>query len=102
MAASALEALLSAELEKPYLALVNIHLRKPLDRIHLAEQLRDKYRIPVIYLTGEMNQNTLHLAKSAEPLGFIVKPFTAKDVEVAMSFADRKLQQEKLKRSNER
>jgi len=73
--ASALDALRSVEQCKPALALVDIVILGPVDGIDLACQLRERHRIPVIFLTAHADEQTLQRALSAAPLGYVVKPF---------------------------
>ena len=75
------EAAFSAEeaLEKikecsPDLILMDIGLKGEIDGIEAAKIIKEKHNIPVAFLTGYADENTLGRAKSAEPVGYIIKP----------------------------
>ena len=74
------EAILSAEQCNPDLALMDIHLQGKMDGIEAATQLRFKSNIPVIFITGDMEEQSLERSKAAEPLGFLLKPFSIKEL----------------------
>ena len=80
IAASGAEALSVAAQQHPTLALVDIRLSGPVDGIELAHQLRQAYGVPAIFLTGLVDERTTERARSAEPLGFLKKPFLPSQV----------------------
>lgn len=74
MASSAIEALAIAENSSPDLVLMDIRIKGPVDGVRTAEQIRDRFRIPVIFLTAHSDGKTLDRAKLAEPFGYMLKP----------------------------
>ena len=74
IAFSAEEALQKIQLYHPDLVLMDIGLKGKLDGIEAAKIVKEKHNIPVIFLTGYADENTLTRSKSAEPIGYIVKP----------------------------
>src|SRR5207249_1527819 len=74
IAASGTEALSLAAENRPALALVDIRLTGPIDGIELACQLRQKFDMPAIFLSGLVDQETAKRAEAAQPLGFLKKP----------------------------
>jgi PAS domain S-box-containing protein len=56
------------------IVLMDIRLDGPTDGIAAANQIREKYHLPVVFLTGQSDPATLERAKTAEPFGYIVKP----------------------------
>jgi two-component system, response regulator PdtaR len=75
IAASGHEALSLAAETNPDLALVDIRLTGPIDGIELACQLREKFAVPAIFLSGLFDAQTTERARKAQPLGFLPKPF---------------------------
>jgi DNA-binding NarL/FixJ family response regulator len=75
IAASGTEALSLAAETSPDLALVDIRLTGPIDGIELACQLREKFALPAIFLSGLFDTQTTERAQVAQPLGFLAKPF---------------------------
>jgi signal transduction histidine kinase len=59
---------------KPDLILMDIFLRNSIDGIEIAQQIKDKYDIPIIYLTADSSEETVARAKITEPFGYLVKP----------------------------
>ncbi|HTY59533.1 MAG TPA: PAS domain S-box protein [Bacteroidota bacterium] len=75
VAASAEEAIAAAGLVRPDLALMDVTLRSPLDGIQCAAVLRERFQIPVVYLTAHGDRGTLEAARRTGPVGYILKPF---------------------------
>jgi len=65
---------------EPDLIILDINIEGKRDGIEVAEIVRDKYDIPVIFLTALSDVKTLERAKQVNPCGYIVKPFKAKDL----------------------
>lgn len=74
------EAIAVIEANPPDLVLMDIRLKGNLDGIQVAEQIRDRCKIPVVYLTAHSDQETLERAKITEPYGYILKPFEAREL----------------------
>jgi two-component system sensor histidine kinase/response regulator len=97
--ATAADALQSVAVSPPDLALLDIRLDGDTDGITLAEQMRDRWRIPVVFLTAYANDETLNRARMTEPYGYLLKPFEESQlhttVEIALykHAADRKLRE---------
>ena len=80
---------------KPDLILMDISLRNSeLDGIRVAENIRSQLDIPVVYLTAHSDNATLERAKITIPFGYIVKPFTKKDLQITLKMALHKYRQE--------
>ena len=75
--------------EIPDIALIDIQLRGGDDGISLAQSIKDKYDIPIIFITSHSEKATVERAKHVEPEGYIVKPFEKEDlytsIEIALS-----------------
>src|SRR5213082_1786471 len=72
------EALAGAARTRPDLVLMDIRLKGEMDGIETARVLRERFSLPVIYLTGEADDATLDRAKATEPLGYLLKPIEEK------------------------
>jgi len=81
------EAILSVGKVPPDIILMDIMLRGPLTGIETAEKLRADYNIPIIYLTAYADSNTLDSAKRTEPFGYILKPFSDKELQSTIEMA---------------
>jgi PAS domain S-box-containing protein len=86
-ASSAASAYEKLEMIKPDLVFLDIKLKGEEDGIHIAEHIKEKYNIPVIFLTSYVDQTTLDRAKVTEPYGYIVKPFNESDLKTTVEMA---------------
>ncbi len=86
-ASSAASAYEKLDLIKPDLVFLDIKLKGEEDGIHIAEHIKEKYNIPVIFLTSYVDQATLDRAKVTEPYGYIVKPFNESDLKTTVEMA---------------
>lgn len=75
--AQALEALKE---QVPDLVLLDINLGNNLDGIELARLINMEYYLPFIFLTSYTHKSILDQAKVTRPMGYVVKPFTEKDL----------------------
>src|ERR1041384_2107936 len=85
--ASGAEALASAERLSPDPALMDNRNKGPLDGTETARQPRERFNIPVIYLTAQTDRATVGNAKMAEPLGYIAKPFQQSQLKAVIETA---------------
>ncbi|WP_158973578.1 response regulator [Cellulophaga sp. L1A9] len=67
-------ALLILEDYKPDVILMDIGIGPGLDGIEVAEIIKDKYRIPIVFLTGNSDESTILRAHKTNPIHFIFKP----------------------------
>ena len=84
---NATDALASLERLQPQLVLMDIRLRGPLDGIEAADQIRRKFRLPVIFVTSHSDRATLDRARITGPFGYIVKPFHGVDFRAQIEMA---------------
>jgi two-component system, response regulator PdtaR len=69
----------AAELE-PDLVLMDITLSGKMDGIASARFIFQLFQIPIVFLTAQCDDTLLERAKAAQPLGYILKPFTDKEL----------------------
>ena len=86
-AMSAKEAIAVLEKKETDLAILDIHIKGSKDGIWLAERIREKYKIPYIFLTAFGDEFTVKRAIAAEPYGYLVKPFNKVDIFTAIEVA---------------
>ena len=68
------EAIQKATGTRPNLALVDMMLEGDMDGLEIAEQMRDRFDIPVVYLTTHADKELLLRAKITGPFGYMLKP----------------------------
>ncbi|MCG2830068.1 MAG: response regulator, partial [Desulfobacteraceae bacterium] len=95
------EAIEKAKEMHPDLVLMDIVLEGDMDGVKAAEQIRDSFDIPVIYLTAYSDNTTLQRAKITEPYGYILKPFQERELYTTIEMALYKHQVEKKLKESE-
>jgi DNA-binding LytR/AlgR family response regulator len=86
-ASSAESAFQKLEEVEPDLVFLDIKLKGEQDGVHIAEHIKDRYDIPVIFLTSFVDQDTIDRAKVTEPYGYLVKPFNEGDLKTTVEMA---------------
>ena len=81
------DAIARAEATRPDLALMDIRIKGNIDGTETARVLRERFNIPVIYLTAHADSETVRRAKVAEPLGYITKPFQEGELHASIEIA---------------
>jgi PAS domain S-box-containing protein len=95
------EAIHKAEETSPDLALMDIRIKGDMDGIEVAQHLRAKLDIPVIYLTAYADQDTLDRAKNTESFGYLLKPFEEGELHATIEMALYKHRAERRLRESE-
>jgi signal transduction histidine kinase len=94
-------ALEQVEHMRPDLVLMDIHVEGKLDGIETAALMGGKHRKPVIYLTAYAETATLDRAKATEPYGYLLKPFSERELHATIEMALARCQADKLQRDGE-
>ncbi len=81
------EALAILERKDTDIAILDIQLKGEKSGIWLAEQIRERYKIPFIFLSAFSDPATIREAAQTEPYGYLVKPFTPSDIFAAIEVA---------------
>lgn len=87
IADTGLKAIESVETELPDLVLMDINLKGEMTGIEAARTIIQKHDVPIIYLTANADIDTVNKAKVALPYGYIIKPFTDKDLQTNIEIA---------------
>ena len=59
----------------PDLVLMDIRLSGAMDGIEAAAEIRERFDIPVVFLTAHADEATVGRSSSAAPYGYVLKPF---------------------------
>ncbi len=81
------EAIALVEAHGPDLVLMDIRLRDQIDGITAASIMRERHGVPVVFITAHSDRATIERAKHAVPLGYLIKPFSERDLHVAIEMA---------------
>jgi len=85
--ASGRAAISHSEKDPPDLALMDIRIKGDMDGTATAAILRQRFNIPVVYLTAHADRETLERAKMAAPLGYVTKPFKQAELQASIEIA---------------
>ena len=93
------------EQHHPDLVMMDIVLQGEMDGIDAAEVIKDKWGIPVVFLTAYANTDRLERAKLTYPFGYLLKPFQDRDLKITTEMAlyvskvdaERRIAQKQLK-----
>lgn len=94
IASSGGEAMALAEQSEPQLILMDIVLKGEMDGIEAAGAICLRWSVPIIYLTAFTDAATLERAQITEPYGYIVKPFSERELQANIEMALYKHQSE--------
>ncbi len=72
---------------RPDVVLMDIVLEGEMDGIEVAGKVQKIFDVPVVYMTGCADEETLERAKETEPFGYVVKPFGEREVHAAIQMA---------------
>src|SRR5436190_21939620 len=87
IASSAEEAIEKVAETYPDLVLMDIVLKGDTDGIEATRKMRDRFDIPVIYLTAYEDDETLKRARLTEPFGYLLKPYEEKELHTTIQMA---------------
>lgn len=90
-----------AEELRPDLVLMDIQLSGKMDGIEAAQLIRNKLFIPVVFLTAFAADDVLARAKLTEPFGYILKPFSERELRTVLEMALYKHESEARQRQSE-
>lgn len=69
------------------IVMLDINLKGEKDGIWIAEQIRQNYQIPFIFLSAYSDAPTIERAANTHPYGYLVKPFSQGDIFSAVEIA---------------
>jgi signal transduction histidine kinase len=87
VASSAEEAIATATDRRPDVVLMDIRIKGATDGISAARALRERFGMPIIYLTAHADARTLARAKSTEPSGYLLKPVKSSELKISIELA---------------
>jgi len=72
---------------RPNLILMDIMLKGEMSGIDAAKIIKERFDIPVVFLTAYADEDTLEKAKPSVPYGYIIKPFKEKELQTTIEMA---------------
>jgi diguanylate cyclase (GGDEF)-like protein len=101
IASEGTEAIEMARELHPQLVVMDVSLRGEVDGIEAACAIQEEEPVPVIFLTGHTDTETLQRAVLTGPLGYLTKPFQEADLRSAIEVAIHKHRSDLARRERE-
>jgi CheY-like chemotaxis protein len=79
------EAIKSVDKEQPDVILMDMRLAGEMDGLQTAHQIRARFEIPIIFLTGYSNQDVKERVRTLNSVTCLVKPVTPPEIEAAIA-----------------
>ena len=98
IATSGKEAVKLAKKDKPDLILMDIMLRGEIDGVQAAKSIRERFDVPVLFVSSFSDINSVKRAQKVSPYGYLVKPFTETELKAGIEEAFRKHQRKTAKK----
>lgn len=81
------EALASIKHNKPDVILMDISIKGKMNGIELAKNIIKTQNIPIVFLTSNSDSSVIKEATSINPTAFLLKPFSEKELPIAIELA---------------
>jgi len=94
---NAKEALAHIKTTNYEMILMDINIKGSMDGIQLSREILRTRNIPIIFITAHSDSETFQEVLELTPYGFISKPFSSQDVEMALQLAYKRFQSVKDK-----
>ena len=85
----------------PDLVLMDIELDGDMNGMEATAIIKRSLDIPVIYITSHVDQQTIDSAKMTEPIGYLIKPFEERELNVTLEMAMYKFEMNKILKESE-
>lgn len=87
---SGTEAIEICSKNRPDVILMDIHLEGEINGIDTTKEINKRFNIPVVYVTSDIERETIKKAIHQNTYGFIMKPVYQSNLRVAIEFAHAK------------
>ncbi len=95
------QALREIERSPPDVILMDINIDGEMDGIETASRIPQEHQVPVIYLTAYSEEATLERARGTKPYGFLLKPFSERELHATIQMVLERRRADVLTRENE-
>lgn len=86
-ASTGAEALARTEQVQLDVILMDVRIKGEIDGIETASRISASRNIPIIYVTAHADRETLCRAKLTGPMGYVLKPFSERELQIAIEMA---------------
>lgn len=87
VASSGEKAIKEVEENRPDLILMDIMLKGSMSGIEAAKEIKERFSLPVIFLTAYADDTIINKAKVTEPYGYIIKPYKDEELKTTIEMA---------------
>jgi len=87
IAVSGTDTLALVSQSRPDQILMDIHIEGDMDGIDVAERIHEAGPVPVVYLTAYSEDATLDRARKTRPYGYLIKPFSERELHATIQMA---------------
>jgi DNA-binding LytR/AlgR family response regulator len=87
-------------LHVPDIILMDINLNGQLDGVEVVHLIQKEFKIPIIYLTANSDEDNFNRAKATNPYAFVSKPFKKLDLQRAIELTLVRIQEEQNSEKN--
>ena len=95
------KALAAVAANRPDIVLMDIHIDGDMDGIETAAALPPDLHLPVVYLTAYSEEATLERARATKPYGYLLKPFSERELHATMQMVLERRRADGLLRESE-
>lgn len=81
------QALRAVKCHRPDIVLMDIHIEGDADGIQTAAEINVQYQTCIIYLTAYSEETTLSRARDTKPYGYLLKPFSERELHATIQMA---------------
>ena len=85
----------------PDIVLMDIHIDGDMDGIATAAAIPAELHLPVVYLTAYSEEHTLERARATQPYGYLLKPFSERELHATMQMVMERRRADGLLRDSE-
>ncbi|MFH0823546.1 MAG: response regulator [Pseudomonadota bacterium] len=96
------EAVDRAEEAKPDVVLMDVQLLGAMDGIEAAKMIRARSDMPIVFVTGHGTPDVIRRIKNLDPHGYLLKPFSDKELKIALDVAMYRAEMDRRVRESER
>jgi DNA-binding NtrC family response regulator len=72
---------------RPDLVLMDVKLKDDMDGIEAARSIRERFAVPIVFLTAFADEDTIARATAARPYGYLTKPFNDRAIRATIEVA---------------
>ena len=81
------QAIEKTEQDRPDVVLMDINIRGKIGGIEAAKEIRSRFGVLIVFMTGYSDQEMAERAKGLKPIGYFVKPVRVRELQLTIDSA---------------